>query len=86
MTRSSYADDSATVRAILREYLELLRDYVAAGEEHIAEQKELISRLRPDSRATIGARDFLRDLEQIQAMRVTHRDRLERELATAAAE
>ena len=67
--------------AILLEHLKLTRDQVAAGEQHIAEQKQLIGVLSGE--AITWATKFLSTLEHMQAMYVAHRNRLEQELVTA---
>ena len=72
-----------SAQALLLEYLELVRDYVAAGEQHIAQQKQLIGQLRTDGDALMGAIEYLSGLETSQAMQVACRNRLERDLAAA---
>jgi hypothetical protein len=82
MNKTSRARDFSA-RAFLLEHLELVRDQVADGEQHIAEQKQLIGSLKGDGRAMMGAIEFLSALEITQALRVTHCYRLEQALETA---
>jgi hypothetical protein len=82
MNQTSRARDFSA-RALLLEHLELVRDQVADGKQHIAEQKQLIGELKGDGRAIMGAIEFLSALEITQALRVTHCDRLEQALETA---
>ena len=75
--------DNGSQRALLLEHLELTRDQLAVGEQHIAQQKQLIVELGPHGTAIFWAREFLGALEHMQTKHAAHRDRLERELATA---
>lgn len=53
------------------------------GEQYIAQQKQLIDKLHDGGRATATAYEALDALENTQATYVAHRERLEKELATA---
>ena len=70
-------------RAKLIEHLDLTRDQLADGEQHIAEQKQYIAQLLPGSREMFWATTFLDALEHIQAMHAAQLYRLEQELAVA---
>ena len=78
-----YGFDDFTARALLLEHLEVTRSHVETGERSIAQQKRLIDRLRRNERETTTAHEVLRALERNQVMYVAHRDRIERQLATA---
>ena len=80
---ASITADSLSKRAVLLEHLELTRDQLAAAEQHIAQQKQLIGKLGSGGSAIYWAREFLGTLEHMQAMHAAHRDRLEHALATA---
>lgn len=79
----SYFTENFSARGLLLEHLELARSHVELGEQHIAQQKQLIDRLRDGGRATATAHRTLNALETTQAMYVANHKRLETELATA---
>ena len=79
----STPDVNVSKRAVLLEHLELTKDQLAVGEQHIAQQKQLIGVLGSGGSAIFWAREFLVTLEHMQARHAAHRDRLEQELATA---
>jgi hypothetical protein len=63
---------------MLRRYFEFADSRVLEGEEHIARQHEIVSRLE-DLRESVTlqtARDLLRNMERAQMLRITERDRL----------
>jgi hypothetical protein len=63
---------------VLRRHFELADRRVLEGEEHIARQREIVSRLK-DLREPITlqtARDLLRNMEHAQMLHITERDRL----------
>jgi hypothetical protein len=63
---------------MLRRHFELADRRVLEGEEHIARQREIVSRLE-DLREPVTletARDLLRNMEHAQMLHITERDRL----------
>jgi hypothetical protein len=63
---------------VLRRHFELADRRVLEGQEHIARQREIVSRLK-DLREPITlqtARDLLRNMEHAQMLHITERDRL----------
>jgi hypothetical protein len=67
-------------RAILEEYLALAERHVAAGEQLVARQRELIAELERDGHDIGEATKLLDQLEQLQASHVGIRNRLRQEL------
>ena len=67
-------------RAILQEYLALTQGEIAAGERHIARQRELIAQLERDRHDTREATELLDQFEHLQAQHIAHRDQLRHEL------
>ena len=70
-------------RASLLEQLDQANARVAAGEQLIADQKNLIHKLNRDGPTGINAEEYLRFLEAMQAVHVAHRDLLAFELTTS---
>ena len=70
-------------RATLVEHLEQAKALVADDALRIARQKALIHYLNRNGPSGFDAEGYLRFLEGMQAVHVTNRDRLARELATA---
>ncbi len=65
---------------MVRERLAQAEEHVAQGECHLAQQREIIAELErdsPDGRARI---EMLKQLQQMQAQHIFHRDRLRAEL------
>jgi hypothetical protein len=65
---------------MVREHLAQAEEHVAQGECHLAQQLEIIGELErdsPDGRASI---EMLKQLQQLQALHIFHRDRLRAEL------
>ena len=67
-------------RETLMHFLEQTKRRVADNEHNIALQKTFIYERMHDGRPTAEAKTFLRTLEDIQAMHIARRDRLESEL------
>jgi hypothetical protein len=70
-------------RATLLEHLEQAKALVADDALRIARQKALIHHLNRDGPSGLDAEKYLHFLEGVQALHVTNRNRLERELGTA---
>ena len=73
-------------RATLLERLEQAKALVADDALRIARQKALIRHLNRNGPSGLDAEKYLHFLEGVQALHVTNRDRLKRELATAKSE
>jgi len=73
-------------RATLLEHLEQAKALVADDALRIARQKALIRHLNRNGPSGLDAEKYLHFLEGVQALHVTNRDRLKRELATAKSE
>ena len=63
------------------EHLASAKEHVAEGKEHIQRQLQAIADLESGGGDTTLAREFLDTLEKTQAMHLTDRDRLTKELA-----
>lgn len=70
-------------RVTLLEQLEQAKRRVADFEEFIVQQRSLIGELDIAHRGTKGAQKFMRTLEDLLAMHVARRVRLEQQLAIA---
>jgi len=73
-------------RATLLEHLEQAKALVAEDALRIARQKALIRHLNRNGPSGLDAEKYLHFLEGVQALHVTNRDRLKRELTTAKSE
>jgi hypothetical protein len=71
-------------RAMTLEHLEQARRHVAEGERHIAHEREIIAEKERDGHDTSMSKQLLDQLEQICALYVAERDRLEKELDEAS--
>jgi hypothetical protein len=67
-------------RAMLVRHLEMARRHVAEGERHVARQRELVAELERDGHDTAQSRDLLKQFEELLALHVSDRDRIEQEL------
>jgi hypothetical protein len=67
-------------RAMTLEHLEQARRRVAEGQRHIALQREIVAEKERDGHDTSTSKQLLDQFEQIYAMHVAERDRLEEEL------
>lgn len=72
---------SAIDPTVLREHLRLAEQHIAEGERHIARQREIVAQTVRGGHDSKESRDLLALFEQMQALHVTDRDRLLRELA-----
>lgn len=68
---------------MLENHLTLAERHVAQGAEHVARQRELVAKLARDGHSTLQAIDTLAQFEELQAMHVADRDRINRELGLA---
>jgi hypothetical protein len=71
-------------RAMIMEHLEQARRRVAEGERHIALQPEIVAEMERDGHDTSMSRQLLDQFEQICALYVAERARLEKELDEAS--
>jgi hypothetical protein len=63
------------------DHLAQARRHVAIGERHIARQRELVIELERDGHDASSAKQLLVQFEELQALHIADRDRLEQELA-----
>ena len=78
-----HSHSSTELSMSLVETLELLvkaREYVAEGEECLADQRKVVDRLERRGQDPLDAILFLENLEDVQGEYVAHRDRLERQV------
>jgi hypothetical protein len=68
-------------RMMLLEHLAQAERHVAEGVEHVARQREVVARLERDKQDATSSRELLQRFEEMQAMHLTDRDRILRELA-----
>ncbi len=68
---------------MIEEHLALAKGHAARGQRIIEEQHRLIAWLEQDGHDTSQARALLREFEQMQALHLADRDRLEKELEAA---
>jgi hypothetical protein len=57
------------------------REHVATGEKNIARQRQIVAQLERDGHNASAARQSLAQFEELQAMHIADRDRIEKELA-----
>jgi cell division protein FtsX len=69
-------------RRTLEEHLAQAERHVALGARHLVRQRVIVADLERDGHvaAAATARDLLRQFEDVQALHVSDRDRLRREL------
>jgi hypothetical protein len=70
-------------RRILELHLVQAEAHIAVGKRHIARQRALVAKLERDGHDPTEARRLLDSFEELQAMHIAGRDRLQRELTTA---
>ena len=63
------------------EHLQLANKHVAKGEQHLANQRELICQMERDGHNSTEARRLLKEFEELQAMHIADRERLLQEKA-----
>jgi hypothetical protein len=69
---------------MILQHLAQARRHVAEAERHIAHQREIIAEKERDDHDTSTSKQLLDQFEQICAMYVAERDRLEKELVEAS--
>jgi len=69
-------------RAMVEEHLQLAEKHVAQGDQHLADQRELIFQMERDGHDTTEARRLLRQFEELQELHIADRDRLRQEKAS----
>jgi hypothetical protein len=67
-------------RALLRRHLAQTERYITEGERHIADQRDLIVKLERDGHDTVHARRLLIQFEELQALHIAARERLQAQL------
>ncbi|EPE98434.1 hypothetical protein [Rhizobium grahamii] len=67
-------------RAMIEEHLKQAEAHVLLGEQHIAQQRELISRIGKGSEDECDAVHLLKTFQELQREHVSHRDWLASEL------
>jgi len=65
---------------ILREPLAQAEEHIAQGEAHLSKQRRIIADLEEHGHDTKRARDFLKELEQVQELHLADKERVAREL------
>jgi Spy/CpxP family protein refolding chaperone len=68
-------------RDMLLDHLAQARRHVAQGEQHVMRQRELVAEMERDGHDTAQSRALLKQFEELLALHVADRDRMERELA-----
>jgi hypothetical protein len=71
-------------RAMILQHLEQARRHVAEGKWHIALQREIVAERERDGHDTSMSKQLLDQFQQIYALYVAERDRLEKELDEAS--
>jgi hypothetical protein len=69
-------------RNALRDRLALAHHHIAMGEENIARMRDIIARLERGGHDSCLARQLLTRFEELQALHIADRIRLEKELAS----
>ena len=67
--------------ATIADHLAQAERHVVAGERTLAHQRGLVAELERDGHDTSQARALLVQFEELQALHISNRDRLRRELA-----
>jgi hypothetical protein len=67
----------------IREHLSLAERHVSEGAAHVERQRELVKQLQHDGHDTDEALRLLGHLEELLAMYIQNRDRIQTELAEA---
>jgi hypothetical protein len=71
-------------RTTIVKHLEQARRHVVEAEQRLAHQGEIVAQLERDGHDTHEAERLLDQFEQIHALQVADRDRLEKELVEAS--
>lgn len=69
-------------RAIIEQHLAMAEGHVAKAGELVERQRSLVADLERDGHDTTEARRLLAEFQEIEAMHISDRDRLRRELAS----
>jgi arginine repressor len=69
-------------RFTLEQHLAQAREHIAIGEKNIARQTEIVADLERDGHDVTAARQLLAQFEELQALHIADRNRLEKELAS----
>lgn len=69
---------------VLTDHLRQAEEHVALGERHIARQREIVAELEADGHDVTEPRRLLALFEEVQALHVQGRDRLQELVAQAA--
>lgn len=67
-------------KTMIEAHLKLSEDQVRRGAQHVATQREVIDGLERDGHATGRPRQLLQALEDMQALYIMKRDRMQQEL------
>lgn len=68
-------------REMLERHLAQAEKHIATGRKNLARQREVIAEIEREGRDTTEARVALNQFEELQAMHIADRDRIQRELA-----
>jgi hypothetical protein len=71
-------------KATIQEHLALAREHIEQGEKSIERQRRVVADLQNDGHAASQACKLLTQFQELQALHIADRDRLERELADNA--
>jgi hypothetical protein len=71
-------------RTLILDHLTLARRHVAEAERHLAHQREIVAQKERDGHDATMSKELLFQFEQLYAMHVADRDRLEKELDQAS--
>ncbi|PCK86943.1 hypothetical protein CPT32_11050 [Rhizobium sophoriradicis] len=71
-------------RTMVEKHLQQAREHVAAGELHLARQREIVAELIDRGADVTEANRLLMNFEESQIMHVAHLDRLKAELLALA--
>jgi hypothetical protein len=71
-------------RATIQSYLAKVERLIADGDQTVARRRRMIADLDQEGRDTTHARKLLADLENLQHLHITDRDRLRRQLAESS--
>ena len=66
--------------AMVQRHLNMAREHIILGEQHIARQRLILARLAERGSNSAEAERLLVNFQESQVMHVAHRDRLEAEL------
>lgn len=67
-------------RQAVEKHLRAAEKIVAQGEEHVRQQRRILTELERDNHPAETAREILRNYENLQLTHIQHRDIIKREL------